>query len=95
MPPIGCCPSLRLLNETGGCFESVNGFAESFHLALDNLLSSTSSELQGMKYALGNAYEMTINVVRNPYAFSKEILQSFLTLSLFFQSINHVCMCTL
>lgn len=77
MPPIGCCPSLRLLNETGGCFESLNGFAESFHVALDNLLSSTSSELQGMKYALGNAYEMTINVIQNPYAFSKEILQSF------------------
>ncbi|KAA8546148.1 hypothetical protein F0562_020958 [Nyssa sinensis] len=69
IPPIGCCPSQRVFNATGGCLEDMNNFARAFHSALNTLLSNLSSELQGMKYSLGNAYEMTINIIENPLPF--------------------------
>ncbi|KAK3015174.1 hypothetical protein RJ639_005320 [Escallonia herrerae] len=70
VPPIGCCPSQRLYNATGGCFEPANAFARAFHSALDTLLTKICSELPGLKYSLGNTYEMTVNVIENPSPFN-------------------------
>ncbi|PWA84402.1 Lipase, GDSL [Artemisia annua] len=68
--PIGCCPSQRIHNATGGCLEIENTFAQAFYSSLDALLKKLSCELSGMKYALGNSYEMTINVINHPQLFN-------------------------
>ncbi|XP_062023482.1 GDSL esterase/lipase At5g37690-like [Rosa rugosa] len=68
--PIGCCPSQRIFNATGGCLEELNDNAIAFHSRLDALLCKLSSEYKGMKYSLGNSYEMTINVIQNPLPFN-------------------------
>ncbi|KAI3718244.1 hypothetical protein L6452_19106 [Arctium lappa] len=70
VPPIGCCPSQRIHNNTGGCLEIENTFAQIFHSSLDTLLRKLACKLSGMKYALGNSYEMTINVINHPQLFN-------------------------
>ncbi|KAJ0041382.1 hypothetical protein Pint_28617 [Pistacia integerrima] len=69
IPPIGCCPAVRLYNNTGGCFEEGNEFAKKFYNATEELLYGMKSELPGMTYSLGNSYEMTMAVIENAYAF--------------------------
>ncbi|CAK9177894.1 unnamed protein product [Ilex paraguariensis] len=58
VPTIGCCPAQRIFNSTGGCLEAMNDFSRAVYSALDSLLCKISSELPGMKYSLGNTYEM-------------------------------------
>ncbi|KAH6767278.1 hypothetical protein C2S52_018261 [Perilla frutescens var. hirtella] len=74
VPPVGCCPFSRLvqLNYTGNtdCFQPMNDFAQAFHLALDGLLINISSQLPGMKYSLGNTYNMTMDVINMPRNYS-------------------------
>lgn len=72
--PIGCCPSQRIFNATGGCLEELNDDAIAFHSRLDALLYKLSSEYEGIKYSLGNSYEMTMNVIQNPLPFSKQFI---------------------
>ncbi|XP_027088781.1 GDSL esterase/lipase At5g55050-like [Coffea arabica] len=69
VPPIGCCPTIRLLDAEGKCSEALNGLARAFYSALETLLYGIGSELEDMKYSLGNAYLMTINVIDNPQPF--------------------------
>ncbi|KAL7156349.1 hypothetical protein ABFS83_02G003500 [Erythranthe nasuta] len=80
VPPIGCCPSQRLvqklINGVNGCFEPENDFALSFHSALNNLLLNISSQLSGFKYSLGDGYRMTIDVINNPHASGFENVES-------------------
>ncbi|KAG6382701.1 hypothetical protein SASPL_157592 [Salvia splendens] len=70
VPPVGCCPFSRLiqlnLTATNGCFPPMNDLAQAFHLALDGLLLNISSELPGMKYSLGNTFNMTLDVINTP-----------------------------
>ncbi|KAK6916790.1 GDSL lipase/esterase [Dillenia turbinata] len=67
VPPIGCCPSQRVKNTTtNGCLEGMNDFARTFYSTIHVLLRNLSSQYPGMKYSLGNAYEMTINVIEHP-----------------------------
>ncbi|CAN6685202.1 unnamed protein product [Malus baccata var. baccata] len=68
--PIGCCPSQRIHNTTSGCLEDLNDLAVAFHARLDALMFKMSSECKDIKYALGNAFEMTINVIQNPLPFN-------------------------
>ncbi|KAH7574846.1 hypothetical protein JRO89_XS02G0012600 [Xanthoceras sorbifolium] len=65
VPPIGCCPSQRVYNATGGCLEELNGHARAFHATIGALMNKLSSEYKDMKYSVGNTYEMTINVIEN------------------------------
>ncbi|XP_038707444.1 GDSL esterase/lipase At5g55050-like [Tripterygium wilfordii] len=69
VPPIGCCPSQRIFNGTGGCLEELNEHARAFHSSTHSLMSKLSLEYQDMKYSIGNAYEMTVNVIENQFAF--------------------------
>ncbi|KAK6922533.1 GDSL lipase/esterase [Dillenia turbinata] len=68
VPPIGCCPYIRYFNKTGGCADDLNNLAQVFYTAVQGLLQNMSSQLTGMKYSLGNAYEMTMNIIQNPLA---------------------------
>ncbi|XP_021800046.1 GDSL esterase/lipase At5g08460-like [Prunus avium] len=68
--PIGCCPSQRIYNATGGCLEDLNDLAIAFHERLDALLFKLSSQHKSIKYSLGNAFGMTINVIQNPLPFN-------------------------
>ncbi|KAF8405488.1 hypothetical protein HHK36_010395 [Tetracentron sinense] len=76
VPPIGCCPSLRALNPTGGCVEDLNDYARAFFSTTEALFSKLSSEFKGMTYSLGNAYEMTMNVIENPLPFGLKELKT-------------------
>lgn len=71
VPPIGCCPSQRLFNSSEGCLEDLNELAVSFHLIVGNILKRLSSEYEGMVYSLGNTFDMTMDVIKNPLPFSK------------------------
>ena len=70
--PIGCCPSHRIYNATGGCLEEWNDQARAFHATVDSLLRNLSLEFEGMKYSLGNTFEMTLSVIEDPLSFSKQ-----------------------
>ncbi|KAG7975696.1 hypothetical protein I3843_06G112300 [Carya illinoinensis] len=59
--PIGCCPSQRLYSPNGDCLEELNDHARAFHTKIESILCRLSEEYQGLKYSLGNAYEITIN----------------------------------
>ncbi|XP_038982236.1 GDSL esterase/lipase At4g16230-like [Phoenix dactylifera] len=65
IPPIGCCPSQRSLNGTSGCLEELNESARAFYMATEAIMKDLSCELKGLKYSLGNAYEMVTNFFRN------------------------------
>lgn len=70
VPPIGCCPAVRNAFNISGCFEPLNDqFASVFNAQLEILLNNMTTELVDMKYALGNSYEMTLDVINNPSAF--------------------------
>ncbi|KAL3514955.1 hypothetical protein ACH5RR_021857 [Cinchona calisaya] len=69
VPPLGCCPKIRLSEEKGNCSKALNDLAQDFYLALDALLYNITSEIQDLKYSLGNAYLMTITVINNPQYF--------------------------
>ncbi|XP_074337260.1 GDSL esterase/lipase At5g55050-like [Apium graveolens] len=69
VPPVGCCPSQRIFNSTGGCLEIQNDFSRTFHSELSTLMSKISYELPALKYSIGNTYEMTMNVIENHLLF--------------------------
>ncbi|KAF5960880.1 hypothetical protein HYC85_002089 [Camellia sinensis] len=70
VPPIGCCPAERVvnlkLNGSDGCFEQMNDLARSFYNATETLLNSFTSQFQGVKYSLGNAFDLTMTIINNP-----------------------------
>uniref|UniRef100_A0A7N2N118 Uncharacterized protein n=1 Tax=Quercus lobata TaxID=97700 RepID=A0A7N2N118_QUELO len=69
VPPIGCCPSHGIYNATGGCLEELNNQARAFHATVDSLLRNLSKEFDGMKYSLGNTFEMTLSIIEDPLSF--------------------------
>lgn len=75
IPPIGCCPKLRASSKKpGACREDLNKLAQSFFVSLEDLLRNMSSKLEGMKYSLGNTYEMTMSIIEDPLAFGKHFI---------------------
>ncbi|KAI6700995.1 hypothetical protein NL676_015319 [Syzygium grande] len=73
VPPIGCCPSQRVLSGTGECLEVLNELALAFHSELGAVLKKLSSEYESMKYSLGNAYDMAMDVIENPLPYFKDV----------------------
>ena len=43
IPPIGCCPSQRSLNDTGGCLEVLNESARAFYMATEAIMKDRKS----------------------------------------------------
>ncbi|XVF00810.1 hypothetical protein REPUB_Repub04eG0033900 [Reevesia pubescens] len=70
VPPVGCCPSQRIYTANGDCLEELNDQAKAFFSTMDTLMRNLSSEFKDIKYSLGNAVEMTINVIDNPLQFN-------------------------
>ncbi|OAY76040.1 GDSL esterase/lipase [Ananas comosus] len=66
IPPLGCCPSQRLRNQTGGCYEMLNSLSRGFYPAIGATLQGLQSELPEMSYALGNGYEMVAYIFEDP-----------------------------
>ncbi|KDP43725.1 hypothetical protein JCGZ_22352 [Jatropha curcas] len=71
--PLGCCPFSRALNKSlggnGGCLRTVNEFARRFYHIVYAVLQRMTSEFPEMKYSLGNMYNMTNFVMKNPRSF--------------------------
>ncbi|XP_004289056.1 PREDICTED: GDSL esterase/lipase At5g33370-like [Fragaria vesca subsp. vesca] len=76
--PIGCCPHARVQPnvDPSVCVKELNDLAQTFFIKAQNLLKKLSSELKGMKYSLGNSYEMTMSIIQDPYAFGFKDVQS-------------------
>lgn len=53
------------------CVEELNELAQIFFIETQALLQKLSLNLKGMKYSLGNAYEMTMSIIEDPLAFGK------------------------
>ncbi|PIA32905.1 hypothetical protein AQUCO_04300090v1, partial [Aquilegia coerulea] len=70
VPLIGCCPSQRIHNTTGGCMEDMNLYSHMFFVSIEDMLRQLSSELSGLKYSLGDAHEMVTDFMDNPLAFN-------------------------
>ncbi|MQL88895.1 hypothetical protein Taro_021467, partial [Colocasia esculenta] len=70
VPAIGRIPTARaldVLNIIGINFERVlNGYARKFNEAEAAMLRGLSSTLPGMKYSIGNAYSVIMDVTNNP-----------------------------
>lgn len=75
IPPIGCCPAVRAKNyeRSGrkGCEKGHNDLARAFFSQTESLLIRLSSELEGLRYSLGNSFAMTINMLQDPLVFGK------------------------
>ncbi|CAI9272261.1 unnamed protein product [Lactuca saligna] len=69
VPPIGCCPIARSFSPVRDCAKEPNDLAIAFYTPLESLLKNLSSTLEGFKYSLGNAYNMTMNIIENPIGF--------------------------
>ncbi|XP_023754190.1 GDSL esterase/lipase At4g16230 [Lactuca sativa] len=69
VPPIGCCPIARSFSPVGDCAKEPNDLAIAFYTPLESLLKNLSSTLEGFKYSLGNAYNMTMNIIEKPIGF--------------------------
>ncbi|KAM5546922.1 GDSL esterase/lipase [Rosa sericea] len=79
VPPIGCCPAARVgpkSNDSSVCVEELNNLALTFLAQTEDLLQKLSSELKGLMYSLGNAYEMTMSMLEDPLAFGFKDTQS-------------------
>ncbi|PRQ47287.1 putative triacylglycerol lipase [Rosa chinensis] len=79
VPPIGCCPAARVgpkSNDSSVCVEELNNLASTFLAKTEDLLQKLSSELKGLVYSLGNAYEMTMSILEDPLAFGFKDTQS-------------------
>lgn len=68
--PIGCCPLERALG-TGECNKEMNDLAQAFFNATEILLLNLTSQVQDMKYSLGNLYEIAYEVLHNPRSVGK------------------------
>ncbi|CAD6252135.1 unnamed protein product [Miscanthus lutarioriparius] len=76
VPLIGCCPYLRSQNPTGECVEQLNQIAKSLNDGIKDLFSNLSTEMQGMKYSIGSAYQLVSSLIQNPHAAGLEEVKS-------------------
>ncbi|KAI5684036.1 hypothetical protein M9H77_05264 [Catharanthus roseus] len=67
VPNIGCIPAIRYLFG-GNCSEGLNSLARAFYTSVQGLMQNFSSSYNGVHYSLGNAFQMTQNILDNPRA---------------------------
>ncbi|KAJ4788372.1 GDSL esterase/lipase [Rhynchospora pubera] len=74
VPPVGCVPSARVLNLTGGCINGMNQIAKGLNDAITALFSKLAVALPGLKYSIGASYDLTLSAITNPLSFGfKEV----------------------
>ncbi|KAI4381812.1 hypothetical protein MLD38_007850 [Melastoma candidum] len=73
VPPIGCMPlakaRVNLTKPSSGCQKELNGYAREFNAIVRGLLQELRSDLNGMVYSLGDTYNMTIALMKDPPAY--------------------------
>lgn len=79
IPPIGCCPSQR--NKHGACSDGLNDIASAFHSAVTEMMEKLSKEYEGFVYSLGNAYNMTMDVIQYPGISTSEFFNPFIVVN--------------
>lgn len=74
--PIGCVPAI--LYKTGGiCLPQLEDLAQAFYPLVQTLLQNFTSSHDGVHYSLGNAYNMTKDIIDNPGAGGKPLSSFF------------------
>ncbi|OVA03390.1 Lipase [Macleaya cordata] len=70
---IGCCPSLRSKNETGGCNNVANFWSVKYNEGVKSLLQELKAELKDINYSIFFTYDIIVDFVRQPalYGFSE------------------------
>ncbi|RRT71802.1 hypothetical protein B296_00033756 [Ensete ventricosum] len=66
VPPVGCCPISRVRHPLGACLDGLNGLAKGFNDRVSALMKNLSSEMEGMKYTIGNSYNVVMSIVSDP-----------------------------
>lgn len=74
VPPIGCTPFARTFSPNGSCSEPANLMAKVFYVEVTALLEKFKSQVQDIRYSLGNTYLMTYTMMEDMYAFGKHSL---------------------
>ncbi|WCJ32770.1 GDSL esterase/lipase At4g16230 [Euphorbia peplus] len=69
IPPIGCCPFELSLTTSGECIDDLNDLAQSFFNLTHEILLNLTSQVEGMKFSLGNAFQITSDFIDNPLLF--------------------------
>ncbi|KAK9268951.1 hypothetical protein L1049_000717 [Liquidambar formosana] len=71
---IGCCPSQRNQNKTGGCNEEANYCAVKYDEVLKSTLEQLKSELTNINYTYFDTYRMFLSFIQNPATYGfKEV----------------------
>uniref|UniRef100_A0A0D9WU98 GDSL esterase/lipase n=1 Tax=Leersia perrieri TaxID=77586 RepID=A0A0D9WU98_9ORYZ len=66
--PVGCVPSVRVSNATGGCNVGLNQLAAGFDAALATLMSGLAARLPGLAYSIADSFALTQITFSNPAA---------------------------
>uniref|UniRef100_A0A0E0LFT7 GDSL esterase/lipase n=1 Tax=Oryza punctata TaxID=4537 RepID=A0A0E0LFT7_ORYPU len=66
--PVGCVPSVRVANATGGCNDGMNQLAAGFDAALRTHMSGLAARLPGLAYSIADSYALTQVTFANPLA---------------------------
>ncbi|KAL2935163.1 hypothetical protein RDABS01_018281 [Bienertia sinuspersici] len=67
--PMGCIPLQRVLSTSGNCQDKTNKLAKHFNEATDKMIAELSTELPGVSYRFGDAFDVVNDVISNPYRY--------------------------
>ncbi|KAK9151712.1 hypothetical protein Syun_010021 [Stephania yunnanensis] len=63
---IGCCPSQRNQNKTGGCNEEANYWSARLYEGVKSMLQGMQSELKDMKYSYSDTFGILLQFIQKP-----------------------------
>ncbi|XP_057839879.1 GDSL esterase/lipase At1g71691 isoform X2 [Cryptomeria japonica] len=68
IPPIGCCPSWRLINK-GECLETANQLFVAYNTAMKSHLAHLNQKLSGLTIIQFQSYDYLLNIIQNGEAY--------------------------
>ena len=71
VPPVGCCPISRVRHPLGACLDGLNTLTKGFNDRVSVLVKNLSSEMEGMKYTIGNSYNVVMSIISDPAGVGK------------------------
>ncbi|MCE3217025.1 GDSL esterase lipase [Datura stramonium] len=76
--PLGCVPSIRVLNiqkgvTNGSCMEAATNMAKMFNSALPKMLKQLEKQLPGFKYTIFNTFKVLLENIDNPTKYGFKI----------------------